>query len=88
MLSTKKKNSNERGCCGIKVRVLLIDSADDPYLEVRECCLLATYKHLLMSKQGCKASKNRVINNEDFFTPRKDSFVEKPWEKIGKSLKQ
>ena len=63
----------------------MIDCADNPHVEVREFCLPpATSKRLLVSEQGCEASKNKVINNEDLLTPRKESFLKnmgKNWAK-------
>ena len=67
---TRGKDFNERGCCGFKIRMLLINGdGDEPYLEVKEFRLPEKSKHLLMSDQNREASKNTIINNEEPNSP-------------------
>ena len=68
-----KKDDDTLGCCGFKIRMLLVhpNNGSRPYLEVKEFILPSNSKHLLVSQQAREESASKVINNEDMLTPKK-----------------
>ena len=73
------KESDERGCCGFKIRFLLCDKdVDEPHLLVKEFCLPPTSKHHLHeSSPDSRTSlpQRLVIKHKDMLTPKKTNIM-------------
>jgi hypothetical protein len=73
------KESDERGCCGFKIRFLLCDKdVDEPHLLVKEFCLPPTSKHRLhTSSPDSRTSlpQRLVIKHKDMLTPKKTNIM-------------
>ena len=76
-IDDREKNDDALGCCGIKVRLLLVDNdpESDPYIEVREFKIPPTSKHLRVSQEARAASESKVITNEDMLSPKKTALL-------------
>lgn len=74
----RNKDDSALGCCGIKIRLLLVDNdpESDPYLEVKEFNIPPLSRHLRVSQQARAASESKVITNEDMLTPSKTALLE------------
>ena len=72
----KDMDSATQGCCGFKLRLLLVENEyDEPHLEIREFCFPATSRHRLVSAEARAASESKVVVNEDMLTPTKESLL-------------
>ena len=72
----KDMDSATHGCCGFKLRLLLVENEyDEPHLEIREFCFPATSRHRLVSAEARAASESKVVVNEDMLTPTKESLL-------------
>ena len=69
------KGSEERGCCGFKLRFLLCDKdVDEPHLLVKEFCLPPNSKHRLHTPSPDSRillPQRQVIKHKDMLTPKK-----------------
>lgn len=74
--NSEQRGKDGQGCCGIKIRVLLVDKEDDAtHLVVREFSLPSDSKHLLVSRQVRELSASKIITHEDMLSPTKTNFL-------------